>query len=498
MTPDDDILLTLSGVGKSFGGTTALEGIDLTIEAGKVHAFVGENGAGKSTLGKLIVGVHAPSAGSMMLDGAEVQFASPAQALERGLAGISQELSLMPQRSVLDNIALGREVMRGPFVDARATRAGVQAVMDRFDMPIDLDAKVGDLPVVEQQKVEILRALGRDARLIVFDEPTARLPSDQVAPLLALVRQLAEAGTAVIYVSHFLEEILEASDTVTILRNGRLIRTGPTAAETHESLVEGVTGSVLGEQYPAIAAPAAGQAPVLSVAGLSRPGVFEDVSFDIRPGEVLGLAGLVGSGRSEIARAILGADPAQGRVTFRGAPAGPTIAARLSGGMAIIPESRRDEGLMMNRPILENVTLPHLRRFSGALGLNRRRERDAAQTQCAATGMKYAALGDPAAALSGGNQQKILFARAALGDPALLIADEPTRGVDVGAKRSIYDLIAGMAARGKAILLISSEIEEILGLSHRVLVISRGRVAGELAEAELTESALMTAAFSGT
>lgn len=498
MDARDDSLLTLSGVGKTFGGTVALEGIDLVIEAGKVHAFVGENGAGKSTLGKLIVGVHAPSEGRMELDGEPVHFANPAQALDHGLVGISQELSLMPQRSVLDNIALGREVTRGPFVDARATRAAVEAVMDRYDMHVDPDALIGDIPVVEQQKVEILRALSRDARLIVFDEPTARLPSDQVAPLLALVRQLAEAGKAVIYVSHFLDEILRATDTVTILRNGRHIRTRPTAEETHDTLVEGVTGSVLGEQYPDIAQPDPAAPPVLSVQGLTRPGAFEDISFDVRPGEVVGLAGLVGSGRSEIARAILGADPASGEIRFEGAQVGATVAARLAQGMAMVPENRREQGLMIDRPISENVALSHLKRFSGALGLDRRREREEVARHCAATDMKYASLSDPASALSGGNQQKILFARATLGDPALLIADEPTRGVDVGAKRSIYDLIAGLAAKGKGVLLISSELEEILGLSHRVIVVSRGRVVRELTGDGLTESALMQAAFSGT
>ncbi len=498
MASDAETLLTLSGVGKSFGGTVALQGIDLAVQTGRVHAFVGENGAGKSTLGKLIVGVHEPSAGAITLDNTPVHFASPAQALERGLVAISQELSLMPQRSVLDNIALGREMTRGPFVDDRATRAHVQALMDRHDMQIALDARVGDLSVVERQKVEILRALGRDARLIVFDEPTARLPSDQVAPLLALVRSLAAAGKAVIYVSHFLDEILEVSDTVTILRNGEHIRTGPTARETRETLVEGVTGRVLGDQYPDIAPPDRAAAPVLSVTGLARRGVFSDVSFDIRPGEVLGLAGLVGSGRSEIARAILGADPAEGDIRLNGALAGASIADRLAGGIAMIPESRRDDGLMMGRPIFENVALPHLRQLSGALGLNRRQERDEVTRACAATEMKYAALDDPAEALSGGNQQKILFARAAMGDPVLLIADEPTRGVDVGAKQSIYNQIATLAASGKAVLLISSEIEEIMGLCHRVLVVSRGRIVGELADTALTENALMTAAFSGT
>lgn len=493
-----DPLLTLSGVSKHFGGVQALSGIDIAFRAGEVHALVGENGAGKSTLGRLILGVHRPDSGVIRLDGAEVAIPDPAHAMRLGLVGIAQELSLMPRASVLDNIALGREVTRHGLVDRRATLAAVQAVMDRYDMRLNPAAIVGSLPMADRQKVEILRALSRDARLIVFDEPTARLASYQAKQLLGLIRALAAAGKAVIYVSHFLEEILEVADRVTILRNGRLIRTSPRAEETRKSLVEGVTGQAFQNQFPPLPPVPEGRAPVLTVQGLTSKPLFEDVSLTLRPGEILGLAGLVGAGRSELAQAIFGAAPFEaGRITFDGKTlAGQGTGGRIRAGMAMVPESRRDQGLILVRPILENTSLPYLRRFSNVL-LRRKEERSAVAAACAETQVKFGALGDRVDTLSGGNQQKVLFARASMGKPRLLIADEPTRGVDVGAKRSIYDLIVRLAAQGEAILLISSEIEEIMGLSHRVIVLSRGRVAAELSGASLTEQAVMQAAFSG-
>jgi len=263
-------LLTLSGVSKSFGGAQALSGIDIEFRAGEVHALVGENGAGKSTLGKLILGVHRPDTGMIHLDGAEVAIPDPAHAMRLGLVGIAQELSLMPRASVLDNIALGREVTRNGLVDRKATLAAVQAVMDRHDMRLNPAEIVGNLPMADRQKVEILRALSRDARLIVFDEPTARLATHQAKQLLGLIRALAAAGKAVIYVSHFLEEILEVADTITILRNGKLIRTSPRSAETRTSLVEGVTGQAFQNQFPPLPAVPADRAPVLKVEGLTR------------------------------------------------------------------------------------------------------------------------------------------------------------------------------------------------------------------------------------
>jgi simple sugar transport system ATP-binding protein/ribose transport system ATP-binding protein len=492
-------LLALSGVSKHFGGVQALSDIGIAFEAGKVHALVGENGAGKSTLGKLILGIHRPTAGSIRLDGQEVAIEDPAAALRLGLVGISQELSLMPLASVMDNIALGREVTRGGLVDRAATLRAVKAVMDRYDMPLDPRARVGALPVAEQQKVEILRALSRDARLIVFDEPTARLATHQAKQLLTLIRALAAAGKAVIYVSHFLDEILAVADTITVLRNGRLIRTSAAKDETRETLVAGVTGQDYQSQFPPLPPLPADRPPVLRVSGLTARGLFEDVSLEVRAGEIVGLAGLVGAGRSELAHAIYGTVPVDaGTVEFNGAPMSrPGARRRIDAGMAIIPESRREQGLILSRPILENTSLPYLKRFLRWLLLDKRSERDVVTASFAETSVKYGRLGDRVDTLSGGNQQKILFARAAIGKPRLLIADEPTRGVDVGAKRSIYEMIVRMAASGEAILLISSEIEEIMGLSHRVVVLSRGRVSAQLSGAALTEAAVMQAAFSG-
>ena len=499
MTSETTTLLTLSGVSKHFGGVQALRDVDVSFEAGKVHALVGENGAGKSTLGKLILGVHRPSAGRMQLEGREVTVSDPAEALNLGLVGIAQELSLMPRASVLDNIALGREVTRRGLVDKAATRRFVTDLMDRFDMQIDPDAIVGDLGMAERQKVEILRALGRDARLIIFDEPTARLASYQAKQLLGLIRSLAASGKAVIYVSHFLDEILEVSDTITILRNGQKVRTGPASAETRETLVAGVTGQEFQQQFPPRAPVPQDSAPVLKVRGLTVDGLFAGVDLDLRPGEILGLAGLVGAGRSEVVHAIYGAQPVDaGTVEFAGKDVTRgTIRQHIDAGMAMIPESRRDQGLFLGRPIVENTSLPYLARFAGWLGLGKSAERQAVTGVCSETSVKYGSLQDHVEKLSGGNQQKILFARAALGRPRLLIADEPTRGVDVGAKRAIYEMIVQLAAQGEAILLVSSEIEEIMGLSHRVVVLSRGRVAAQLSGAELTELAVMQAAFSG-
>jgi ABC-type sugar transport system ATPase subunit len=495
----DTSLLAFSGVSKHFGAIHALTDIDIAFEAGKVHALVGENGAGKSTLGKLILGIHRPTTGAIRLDGQEVAVEDPAAALRLGLVGISQELSLMPLASVADNIALGREVTRGGLVNRRATLRDVQALMQRFDMVLDPKARVGALPVAEQQKVEILRALGRNARLIVFDEPTARLASHQAKQLLKLIRALAAAGKAVIYVSHFLDEILAVADTVTVLRNGRLIRTAAAKDETRETLVAGVTGQDYQSQFPPLPPQPTDGPPILRVSGLTARGLFDNVSLDVRPGEIVGLAGLVGAGRSELAHAIFGTVPVEsGTVEFNGAPMPrPGARRRIDAGMAIIPESRREQGLILARPILENTSLPYLKRFQRWLLLDKRSERQVVVASFAETAVKYGRLGDRVDTLSGGNQQKIMFARAAIGRPRLLIADEPTRGVDVGAKRSIYEMIVRLAQSGEAILLISSEIEEILGLSHRVVVLSRGKVAAQLSGTALTEAAVMQAAFSG-
>lgn len=502
MSPDvhkNAPLLTLSRVSKSFGATEALSDISLDFYAGQVHALVGENGAGKSTLGKILLGVHQPSAGEVNVDAKPVLLHSPADGGRFGLVGIAQELSLLPDRSVVDNIALGREQTNGPFVNVKKTRQGVLDVMERFNMPLDPDILVGALPVAEQQKVEILRALSRDARLIVFDEPTARLASHEAEQLLALVQSLADSGKAVVYVSHFLEEILEVSDQVTVLRNGEHVLTGSTHEQTRDSLILAMTGHDLQHQFPPLPLFQEGADPLLKVSALSKKNEFSDISFQVRPGEIVGLAGLVGAGRSELAHAIYGSTkPDSGRIELIGEEIrSPSVAGSIGAGVALIPEARRTQGLVLGRSILENTSLPYLARFSTWFGLNKAHEKQAVDARCSDTQVKHAGLHLDIDSLSGGNQQKILFARAAMGSPKLLIADEPTRGVDIGAKRGIYNLIAEMALQGEAVLLISSEIEEILGMCHRALVMSRGQIVAEFSGDQLTKEAVMQAAFSG-
>ena len=492
-------LLALRGVSKHFGGATALSDVSVSFERGEIHSLVGENGAGKSTLGKIVLGVHQPSHGEIVLEGSLAEIKTPAIGNDLGLVGIAQELSLLDNRTVADNIALGREKTRGLFVDSKSTRRDVLKVMEEYNMHLDPDALVRNLSVAEQQKVEILRALSRDAKLIVFDEPTARLASHEAEQLLYLVKRLATSGKAIVYVSHFLDEVLEVSHKISILRNGELVRTSVAQNETRETLVEGVTGQSLKNQYPHIPLPNEKALPTVRVENLSINGRFESVSFSIRPGEVLGLSGLVGAGRSDVALCLAGAHKASsGTVMMNQVDISSlSISARIEAGLSLIPESRREQGLMMERSVVENTSLPHLKNYSGMFGLDGRAEGREVDRECKKTSLKHDGLDKNVSTLSGGNQQKVLFARAGLGKTKFLIADEPTRGVDVGAKRSIYDIIAGLAEQGEAILLISSEKEEILGLCHRVLVMSRGKVAAELSGDEVNEKAIMEAAFSG-
>lgn len=466
---------------------------------GEVHSIVGENGAGKSTLGKVLLGVHQSDGGKIIYNNQVIKITSPAHGVNLGLVGIAQELSLLPNRTVVDNIALGREITMGPFVDSKKTRKRVMAVMDQYNMQLDPDILVSALPVAEQQKVEILRALNRDADLIVFDEPTARLASHEAEQLRDLVCNLAKRGKAVIYVSHFLEEVLAISDVITILRNGEHIRTSDAKDETRDSLIEAMTGADVQNQFPKLSKFDKNAPPILSVENLTHNGEFDNISFSIRPGEILGLAGLVGAGRSEIAHAIYGStSPDGGKITFYDKDVShANVAKSISLGMAMVPEARREQGLIFGRSILENISLPYLHKFSKFFWLDKRSELQSASHCCKVTSVKHGGLNLDIGTLSGGNQQKILFARAVLGEPKLLIADEPTRGVDVGAKRGIYNLIHELAANGEAILLISSEIEEILGLCHRTLVISQGKIAAEFKDKQMTKAAIMQAAFSG-
>jgi len=500
----------LVDISKSFGGVRALDEVSLKIGQGSIHALVGENGAGKSTLGKILAGVITPDRGQLLIDGEPVTFHSPREAIVRGIVLIAQELSIAPALSVAENVFLGTEPRRAGFVARRALRRRYDelAAAAGFELSGDLPGR--GLRTADQQKVEILRALCRNARLIVMDEPTAALSRPDAGRLHQVIRRLAAGGTTVVLVSHLLREVAELADQVTILRDGRLVRTAPAADETEETMLSSMLGRSLGTTFPA-RRPVPPDAPVvLEAHGLSTPGVH-DVSLDVRAGEIVGLAGLVGSGRSELARALCRAQRVTaGTVTTAGGPLtsrppgprrlsgmlpGPGPWAALRAGVAMIPESRKEQGLMLGRPIAENVSLASLGRLA-AFGLVRRRsERQAVTSALGQVGVRVPTQTAPVSTLSGGNQQKALLARFLLRGPRVLVADEPTRGVDVGAKRAIYELLTSLAAEGLGVLLISSEAEEILGLAHRVLVMRGGRIAAEFRGEAMTEAAILGAAF---
>jgi ABC-type sugar transport system ATPase subunit len=490
-------LFEVRDAAKHFGGVRALDGVSVEIAAGSVHGLVGENGAGKSTLAKVIGGVLEPDAGELLVDGEPVRFRSPREALAAGIATIAQEIALVPGRSVLENVFLGIEPRRVGVVDRRALRRRFAALNERTAFELDPDVRVGALRTAEQQKVEIVRAIARDARLILMDEPTAALTADESERLLGVVRGLAAAGTAVVLVSHHLDEVLSVCERVTVMRDGHVVRTGPARNETAQSLVTAMVGRAVDTTYPD-KRPAAADAPVvLEARALSRARAVSDVSLQVRAGEIVGLAGLVGSGRSEVARLLAGADHADaGEIVIDGAPVRlrhPRDAARH--GIAMVPESRKEEGLLMMRSIRENATLATLPRFSRAGVVERQKERRYAQGLFERLDVRAPGTSARVGSLSGGNQQKVLFAKWLAIEPRTLIADEPTRGIDVAAKREIHGLIAQLAAGGMGVLLISSEIEEVLGLAHRVLVMRGGRVVEELVGEEASQERVMRAAF---
>jgi ABC-type sugar transport system ATPase subunit len=487
--------LELLGVAKHFGGVQALDDVSLRVARGSVHALVGENGAGKSTLGRIVAGALTADAGRIVLDGETVAFRSPREALEHGVAAIAQEPFVVPQLSVAENVFLGREPRAAGVLSRRGLDRAYASLVATAGFELQGSLPAGALRTAEQQKVEILRALSRAARLIVMDEPTAALSAHETEQLHEIVRSLVAGGTTVLLISHFLGEVLSLADDVTVLRDGRLVRTSAAAAETEASLVEAMLGRPLTSTFPPKQPAPAGAEVVLRVDGLVAPGV-DGASLTLRAGEILGIAGLVGAGRTELARALYGAARVQaGSVRLASADAGHSPRRSLDAGLAMIPESRKDNGLIFDRSSIENTTISQLRRLSSFGVVRRAQERKAARSvleRCDVRGAQYSA---PVRALSGGNQQKVLFARTLLCGPRVLIADEPTRGVDVGAKRAIYDILTELAADGLGLIVISSELEEIIGLSHRVLVMRRGRIVAELAGEAMSEGAILGAAF---
>lgn len=488
--------VVLEHVSKRFGATQALADVSLEITPGEIHGLVGENGAGKSTLGKIIGGLYIADSGKVLVDGSATGARwDPAAALASGIAMIQQELSLVPARSVAENVFLGIEDSRfGMIRGSQNDRYHAMKAAEEFG--IHPDTIVGTLRLADQQKVEILRALARDARLIVMDEPTSSLTKNEADVLHAVMDRLRREGRTIVYVSHFLDEVLEWADTVTIMRDGVITRTSKSTEETKDSLIEGMLGRSFDATFPELH-PVPEDAPtVLSLDGVSG-GIPQDVSLSVRAGEVLGIAGLVGSGRTELARLMFGADRLhQGKIALRGEDVSALDPRKaIDGGIAMLPEDRRRLGLIMTQNLRENVTLPRIRSFASRMRVSVADERTEVKRIIERLNILPPHVEGNLQFFSGGNQQKSLFAKWTLHRPDVIVLDEPTRGVDVGAKRSIYEAIISVAKAGTAVVLISSELEEVIYLSHRIMLMSNGRVIGQGAADEYTMDAVLRLLF---
>jgi ABC-type sugar transport system ATPase subunit len=488
---------TLGNISKRFGATQALDRVSLHIEAGEIHALVGENGAGKSTLGKIIGGLYSQDSGQLLIDGENIHKWDPPLALATGIATIQQELSLVPARSVAENVFLGIEGSRlGVITGSELQRYEKLEAEVGFGIPPDVS--VGSLRLADQQKVEILRALARNARLIVMDEPTSSLTKDETDRLHDVIAGLKREGRTLVYVSHFLDDVLEVADRVTIMRDGVITRTAPTSSETKPSLIEGMLGRTLEATFPS-PPPADPDQPVVLEAREISGNVPKSISFQIRAGEIIGVAGLVGSGRTDLLRLLFGAETLrEGEILLDGEALGPlTPRSAIESGIVMLPEDRRNLGLVMVQNVRENVTLPRLRNFAPRLGRILRSEETAA-ARVAVDQLKVVPpdLEGDIEGFSGGNQQKVLFAKWTLEIPKVILLDEPTRGVDIGAKRAIYDAILGIAAQGAAVILVSSELEEVVHLSHRVILMSDGRLIGTGDGGDLTMNEVLDQLFS--
>ncbi|HEX7404728.1 MAG TPA: sugar ABC transporter ATP-binding protein [Candidatus Nanopelagicaceae bacterium] len=492
----DTYEISLVGISKSFGGVAALSDIALKIRAGEIHSLVGENGAGKSTLGKIISGITTPDSGTLSLGGQEMSFGSPRDALAHGIVTIAQELAIVPALTVAENVLLGDEPRARGFIKRRELRRRFDELAKKVGFEFSSDTIAGTLSIADQQKVEILRALSRNASVIIMDEPTAALSRIESHALHEVIRSLAAEGKTVILISHFLSEVLSLSDTITVLRDGQLIKTMAASEVTEDGLIELMLGRTLGALYPAKTHPKFNSPSVMFVNNLSAPGV-SNAWLSLRAGEILGIAGLVGSGRSELARAIFQDSPAfSGSITVNGAVlAGKSPRVALQKQVVMIPESRKDSGLLLGRSIQENITLSSLEKMSKWGWILRSQESKITKQALELVKVKSAGAKQKVSALSGGNQQKVLFARMLLNSPRVLIADEPTRGVDVGSKRAIYDLLTDLAKDGLGIIVISSDLEEVLGLAHRVVVMRQGRIVTELTGRAMNEQAVLEAAF---
>ncbi len=495
-TSESSPIIALQDASKSYGAVHASRSVSITLRPGEVRALAGENGAGKSTIVRMLAGVQRPDDGTVLVDGEPVTFGGPADARDAGIAVIYQEPTLFPDLSVAENVMMGRHPLGSlRRIDRRELHRQVKELMDRLGVKLDPDEPVRGLSIADQQIVEIAKALSFDARVLIMDEPTAALSGNEVERLFGVVRTLRQRGAGVLFISHRLDEIFTICDTVTVLRDGAVTHDGPTAELNTDELVRRMVGRELSAMYPKQVTEFG--EPVLRVSRLTREGVFTDISFEVRRGEIVAFAGLVGAGRSEVARAIFGIDtPDGGHVEVDGVRlkrGSPTAAMRA--GVGLVPEDRRQQGLVMELSIERNVGLTRLQVLGNRIGLiGSGSEAALAADWAAKLQLKFQRLSDPVGFLSGGNQQKVVLAKWLATDPKVLIIDEPTRGIDVGTKAEVHRLMSELAGQGLAVLMISSELPEVLGMADRVLVMHEGRLVREITRADADEESVMRAA----
>ena len=491
-------MLSMESIVKEFPGVRALDGVSFDLRAGEVHVLLGENGAGKSTLIKILAGLYGKDAGRILLDGREVEIGSPRRARELGVRTIYQELQLVPQLSTAENIFLGEEPLKASrLVDRKAMIAVSADLLRGLGRTLDPRVPVEELSAADRQMVEIAKAVHARCRIMVMDEPTSSLDQEEIKALFAVIARLREEGVGIIYISHRLDEVGAIGDRVTILRDGHHVHTGPVRDLDVEGMIRLMVGRELKAKFPW--EPRDLGEEVFRVEGLGRAGAFQDVGFALRRGEILGLAGLVGAGRTELARALLGVDQAdRGHVVIGGhrlRPRSPRDT--IHRGLGLLPEDRKNQGVIQLLSVAANITLVSLRRLARRLFLDRRREGALAREYADRLHIVTPRLERQVRYLSGGNQQKVVLAKWLCSGAEVLIFDEPTRGIDVGAKYEVHRLMVGLARQGAAILMISSELPEILGMSDRILVMREGRVTGEFSRAEATQEKILRAAMLG-
>ncbi|GAB6172608.1 ribose ABC transporter ATP-binding protein RbsA [Paradesulfitobacterium aromaticivorans] len=491
-------LLTMEGISKSFSGVKVLEHVQFSLRQGEVHALMGENGAGKSTLMKILSGIYSKDAGSIHIHGTEYTVSSPKIAQGLGIAIIHQELNMIPDLSIMENMFLGREFKWGRtgFVNWSRMRAEAKKYLQQLGMDLNPDILVGELSVGQQQMIEIAKALSMHAKLLILDEPTAALTKREIEKLFQVIAALKAQGVGMIYISHRMDEIFQISERITVLRDGCYIGTRDTKVTTMDELVQMMVGREIKERFPKVETEIGEER--LRVEGLAQEGKLHDINFSVRAGEILGIAGLMGAGRTELAKVLFGAGAYKGKIFIDGKPVTiKTPIEAINAGIALITEDRKGEGLVLQLSVRGNLALPNLRSLSHFGFVSHRLEQDFVGDSIQKLKVKAHHSGQRVSSLSGGNQQKVVIGKWLATRPKVLILDEPTRGVDIGAKREIYDLMNQLVQEGVGIVMISSELPEVLGMSDRVLVMHEGRITGEFLRENATQENIMVAATGG-